>query len=178
MIFSFKVSLHIFGRFCVYLFIIVYNMMIWILFIIASEATHQAQMICWPYLHLHVCPVAIRCQAINRSSHAHTCMPIWYASIWHISLWPATGTPDQCMRLVGYNIPPFQVPSIYIPYKDDVRVGIRPELGRCRYTDRSGPVLTRFRHVAASLYRLQKMQGQEISDLMVVYSRFVFIYWW
>ena len=38
----------------------------------------------------------------------------------HISLWPATGTPDQCMSLVGYDRPPLQAPSIYIPYKDAV----------------------------------------------------------
>ena len=36
----------------------------------------------------------------------------------HISLWPATGTPDQCMSLVGYDRPPLQAQSIYIPYKD------------------------------------------------------------
>ena len=31
-----------------------------------------------------------------------------------------TGTPDQCMSLVGYDRPPLQAPSIYIPYKDAV----------------------------------------------------------
>ena len=33
---------------------------------------------------------------------------------------PATGTPDQCMRLLGYDIPPLQAPSIYISGKDVV----------------------------------------------------------
>ena len=28
--------------------------------------------------------------------------------------------PDQCMSLVGYDRPPLQAPSIYIPYKDAV----------------------------------------------------------
>ena len=44
---------------------------------------------------------------------------------------------------------------------------------------RSGPDLARFRHVTVSLYWLQKMQDQEMSDLMVVYSRLVFLdLWW
>ena len=46
---------------------------------------------------------------------------VWiYYSTWHISLWPATGVPDQCMSLVGYDRPPLQAPRIYIPYKDAV----------------------------------------------------------
>ena len=81
------------------------------------------------------------------------------------------------MSLVEYDRPPLQAPSIYIyfPYKYAVRVGIGPELGPC-LSQRAGSDTIPTSH--GIFIPAAEMQGQEMSDLMMVYSRLVFIDLW
>ena len=71
------------------------------------------------------------------------------------------------MSSVGYDRPPLQTAGIYIHYKDDVHVGIGPELGRCP-SQRAVSVTIRTR------YGIFIPAAVEDTHVMVVYSKLLF----